>query len=109
MALPEWAAWVGVGGGILTAFVAALRVKPESKKLDRDGAAAVLTAGAAIIKGTETDRIETQRRLAELEQWRRTVEARLRRHSQWDQRMVHEARTQGLVVDDPPPLWDSED
>ena len=74
--------------------------------MDREGGAAILTAGAGLVKETRDELIELRREVREFRSWRDGLEHRLRRHSRWDDQMVQAAREQGRDVPDPPPLYD---
>lgn len=109
MALPDWVAWAGISVGILTPIIAALKIRPEARKMDRDGGAAILTAGAGLVKETREELVALRQEVREFHLWRDGLERRLRRHSKWDDQMVQAAREQGRDVPDPPPLYDEKD
>lgn len=77
--------------------------------MDRDGAAAALTAGAGIVTANSTSYNKLLDRVEALEQWIDGAERRMRRHSKWDQAAVDVVRQHGISLPDPPPLWDDDD
>lgn len=119
MALPDWVIIGGIVGTTLTSVVAIFRVKPEVRKLEVDGAAGLTTSAGAIVSAMEHEMRALRGELAdirpvvaevrELRAWRRRVEIRGRRHSQWDAERVDQARARGEHVPDPPPLFDDEE
>lgn len=109
MALPDWVTWTGISVGVLSPIVAILKIRPEARKMDRDGGAAILTAGAGLVKETRDELVELRREVREMRIWRDGLERRLRRHSRWDDVMVADARAAGRHVPDPPPLYDTEE
>lgn len=109
MALPDWA----IIGGIITSAVGSLiltlKARPEARKMDREGGAAILTAGAGLVKETLDELTDLRREMRDMRAWRDGLEHRLRRHSKWDDAMVRDAREQGRDVPDPPPLYDDKE
>jgi hypothetical protein len=109
VALPDWVIGAGVLASAFGSLVLVLKVKPESRKLDRDGAAAALTAGAGIVTASSTSYTNLLGRVTALETRIEGAERRMRRHSSWDQNAVNQLQRHGIDLPDPPPLWDDED
>jgi hypothetical protein len=109
VALPDWVVISGVVGSIFGSLALALKAKPEARKMDRDGAAAALAAGAGIVTANSTSYNKLLDRVDALEAWIDSCERRMRRHSRWDQTAVHVIKQHGIDLPEPPPLWDDED
>lgn len=109
MALPDWVVVSGVIVSALGSIGLAIKAKPEARKMDRDGAAAGLTAGAAIVTANSTSYSRLLDRVTALEAWIDGAERRMRRHSRWDQTVVNVSQQHGIELPDPPPLWDDDD
>ena len=109
MALPDWVVISGVLASAFGSLALAIKAKPEARKLDRDGAAAALTAGAGIVTANSTSYTKLLDRVAALEECIDGAERRMRRHSRWDQNAVAQLQQHGIELPDPPPLWDDED
>jgi hypothetical protein len=109
VALPDWVIGAGVLASAFGTLVLTLKAKPEARKMDRDGAAAALTAGAGIVTANSTSYTKLLDRVAALEAWNAGAERRMRRHSRWDQNAVNRLQQHGIDLPDPPPLWDDED
>lgn len=109
MALPDWVVIGGLVSSAVGSLVLVLKAKPEARKLDRDGGAAILTAGAGLVKETREELVQLRQEVREFRLWRDGLEHRLRRHSRWDDQRVVEARAHGWDVPDPPPLYDEKE
>jgi hypothetical protein len=109
VALPDWVVIGGVIASAAGSLILALKAKPEARKMDRDGAAAALTAGAGIVTASSVSYTKLLDRVDALEAWIDGAERRMRRHSRWDQTAVHVIQQHGIDLPDPPPLWDDED
>jgi hypothetical protein len=99
----------GVFASAAGSLVLALKAKPEARKMDRDGAAAALTAGAGIVTASSVSYTKLLDRVDALEKWIGDAERRMRIHSRWDQNAVRVIQQHGIELPDPPPLWDDED
>lgn len=116
VAVPDWLVIGGVITGLTMPFVAVLRIRPESRKLKADGAAALTTSAGAIVAAVEHEmatlrgEVTEQKRInAETARWRRGLERRLRRHAAWDDHVVAMARAAGIDVPTPPVLYDEDE
>jgi hypothetical protein len=108
MALPDWVLIGGVVVSAVGSLALAVKARPEARKMDREGGAAAIAAGGGIVTQVHDEMKELRAELREFRTWRKGLETRLRKHSRWDDQMTADARAQGRVVPDPPPLWDDE-
>lgn len=109
MALPDWAVIVGMCAGIAASAVSFFKVKPEARKMDHDGAAAITTASGAIVTAVQGDLAALRKEVAELQRWRKLTERFGRAHMRWDDIVAAQSRAAGNDVPDPPPLYPEED
>jgi hypothetical protein len=109
VALSDWVIGAGVIASAVGSMVLAVKARPEARKMDRDGAAAALTAGAGIVTASSTSYTNLLGRVTALETRLESAERRMRRHSRWDQTAVNRLQQHGIDLPDPPPLWDDED
>lgn len=110
MALPDW---VLIGGGIVTtvagSVIAAIRIKPDARKMRADSAAAILASAGAMATGFEREMSELRGQVREMTVWRKGLESRLRRHARWDDQAVTQMRAAGIALPDPPILFDDDE
>lgn len=106
MTLPEWAVYLGIGGGIITSVVALFKARPEARKLDAEGAAAITTSASTLVTSVRDEMAGLRAELQDMRRWRAGLEARLRHHARWDDQVVAVARSAGVQVVDPPPLYE---
>lgn len=109
MALPDWAVIVGMCVGICASVVSFFKVKPEARKMDHDGAAAITTASGAIVTAVQGDLAALRKEVAELTAWRKRTERFGRAHMRWDDIVAAQSRAAGNDVPDPPPLYPEDD
>ncbi|WP_146044458.1 hypothetical protein [Amycolatopsis sp. BJA-103] len=85
--------------------VALLKVRPETRKLKRDGAAVLVTAATAHSAELSDQVAELQAETRKLWQGQRQQQNLLSAHHRWDEEVVAVVRSLGGTIDDPPPLY----
>lgn len=109
MTLGDWAGAAGIVTGIIVAVLPALKTRSESKKYQADAAAVLGTSAGAIVSSMKDEMAELRADAREMRTWRDQLQTRLRRHARWDEQVVTAARAAGLVIPDPPILFDDDE
>jgi hypothetical protein len=106
----EWWQLLIVGApGLVAGVVAFFKIRPESRRLSASTAAELMAAAGDLAGDFRQDMTDLRERLRSVEQHQKRWDRMLRTHHDWDVHLVARARTAGVEVSDPPPLWMDEE
>jgi hypothetical protein len=109
VALPDWVPIGGIAVAVAGTLISLLKARPEARKLNSDGAAALTTGAGALVTAVQAEMHELRQEVGELRKWRRNIDLRMRAHARWDDEVVAVARASGLEIGDPPKLYEEQD
>lgn len=110
MAASDWLIPTVTGvPAIITGIILWIKAKPEARKMNTDTAVALVNASSEFATDVLTQMKDIRDRLAQVESRERRRDRLLRTHHTWDIQLVSQARSQGLDVAEPPPLWIEDD
>jgi 1,2-phenylacetyl-CoA epoxidase catalytic subunit len=104
--LPDWAIIGGIVVTVVGSIVQAFKVRPESKKMQQDGSAALMNSAGSMITAVREEMLDLRQEVSSLRSWRSRVERNGRAHSRWDDTVVRQLSEAGITVPEPPPLFD---
>lgn len=105
MALPDWLVISGLSGAIIGPIISALKVKPDSRKMNRDGTAVLMTSTGVLISSVQEEMTDLRAEVRSLREWRTRVERDGRAHARWDDVVVTKLSAAGIDIPEPPPIF----